>query len=195
MAAPELAAGGLVGRIERQLETLSARDRRLLVGLFAFLGVVGVLILWWTLYGFLEDQASRVRDAKGKLEEVQVLQQEYLTAAAQADAQEARLRAYQGRPVSAYIEQIASEQEILEFLRAVNSQGSPETVGSIKQTSYSVDLQRVPDLDSLIRFLHELETGGYPAMVDTATFRTTVRRDEKTYNLKLDLIVYSLAEG
>jgi hypothetical protein len=171
------------------------RDRRLLIGLFSFFGIAGVLLLWWTLYGFLEDQASRVRDAKAKLEEVQVLQQEYLAASAQATAQEQRLRAYQGRPVSAYIEQIASQEEILDYLRAVNSSGAPEVVGSIRQTVYTVDLQRVPELSSLIRFLHELETGGYPARVDTASFRTTTRRDEKTYNLKLDLVVYSLAEG
>ena len=195
MSAPQMGRVSLTERVEQQLEQLSPRDRKLLVGLFAFFGVAAVILLWWTLYGFLEDKASRVRDAKAKLEEAQVLQQEYLAAAAQADSQEARLKAYQGRPVSAYIEQVAGEQGILDYLRAVNSQGAPEVVGSIKQTTYNVDLQRVPNLDTLVRFLHELETGGYPARVDSASFRTTTRRDETTYNLKLDLVVYSMAEG
>ncbi|MFT5457622.1 MAG: type II secretory pathway component PulM [Myxococcota bacterium] len=195
MSTPKRLGGGVVDAVERQLENMSQRDRRLLVGLLAFMGLAVVGVLWFVLYNSLEDKASRVRDAKSKLEEVQVLQREYLAAAAQAEAQETRLRAYQGRPVSAYIEQIAGEQGILDYLRAVNSQGSPEVVGTIKQTIYTVDMQRVPELDSLVRFLHELETGGYPARVDTANFRTTVRRDELTYNLKLDLVVYSLAEG
>ncbi|MFT4625039.1 MAG: type II secretory pathway component PulM, partial [Myxococcota bacterium] len=175
MSTPKRLGGGVVDAVERQLENMSQRDRRLLVGLLAFMGLAVVGVLWFVLYNSLEDKASRVRDAKSKLEEVQVLQREYLAAAAQAEAQETRLRAYQGRPVSAYIEQIAGEQGILDYLRAVNSQGSPEVVGTIKQTIYTVDMQRVPELDSLVRFLHELETGGYPARVDTANFRTTVR--------------------
>ncbi len=194
MSAPKM-SGGVLAAVERQLEALSPRDRRLLFGLVAFMGLVAVGFLWVTLYGSLENEASRVRDAKSKLEQAQILQQDYLTAAAQAEAQEQRLRGYRSRPVKAYVEEVATDKGVIEFIRVLNAQGQPEVVGSVMQTTYALDMQRVPDLEALMRFVHELETGGYPLHVETANVRTTRRRDETTYNLKLDMIVYSLAEG
>ena len=78
MSTPKRLGGGVVDAVERQLENMSQRDRRLLVGLLAFMGLAVVGVLWFVLYNSLEDKASRVRDAKSKLEEVQVLQREYL---------------------------------------------------------------------------------------------------------------------
>src|SRR5690348_14771742 len=93
--------------IERQLDALSPRDRKLLVGLV--LGFVFVLTggFWWVLHHALEDKASRVRDAKEKLEHVQKLDEEVAAAAQTIAAQEDRLKQYAHQPVTAFIEDLA----------------------------------------------------------------------------------------
>lgn len=179
---------------ERQLEALSPRDRRLLLGLLTFGVVVGLGLLWWTLYGVLDDKASRVRTARENLETAKLYQAEYQTAAASLAAQESRLRQYQGKRVSAHIEEIAGKRGVSDNLRAVNENGA-EVVGNIKQTKYSVELKDLEHQDA-IGFLYELETSGFPASVNHADFKAKKKRDGgSTLDLSLELVVFSLAEG
>jgi hypothetical protein len=184
---------GPMAFVERQLEALSARDRKLLVGLFVFGGVILIGGLWYFLHGILDDKASRVRDAKSRYAEMQVMQLEYRQAAATLAAQESRLRQYQKQPVTAYIEQVATKHGIVEQLRNVSQQGS-ETVGRLVQTRYSVDIKKAPQ-ENLMRFLYELETSGFPASVEQADFKVSFVKRDKFLDLSLDLVVTSLGES
>ncbi len=184
----------VVAFAERQLEALSPRDRRLLLGLITFGTLVGLGLLWWTLYGILDDKASRVRTARENLEMAKLYQGEYQAAAAQLAAQESRLRQYQNKRVSAHIEEVAGRRGVSDNLRAVNEVGS-ETVGNIKQTRYNVELKDLAHEDA-IGFLYELETSGFPASVNSAEFRAKKRRDGTSLmDLSLELVAFSLAEG
>ncbi len=184
---------GPMAFVERQLETLSPRDRKLLVGLFLFFGMVFVGGLWYFLHGVLDDKASRVRDAKSRYAEMQMMQGEYRQASAQLAAQESRLLEFQKEPVTAYVERMATKHGIVEQLRDVSTQGS-ENVGRLVQTRYTVRLQKAPQ-EALYRFLYELETSGFPATVDQANFKVSYVKREKFMDLNLDLIVTSLTEG
>jgi len=192
MVTPKLPAAP-VAFVERQLESLSPRDRKLLVGLVLFVGVVLVGGLWFTLYGMIDDKASRVRNARSKLEEIRVLQAEYLEAAGRIEEQEARLSQYAGQRVSAYIEQVAAKRGVLEQLRSVNEAGSEE-VGNIKQSTYRIELKRI-DYEAAFGFIYELETSGFPTHIDMAQFRTVRSREGKDLDVTLELTVYSLAES
>lgn len=195
MVAPKLgrAGTGPMAFVERQMEALSPRDRKLLIGLIAFGCVVFVGLLWWTLYGMLEDKASRVRLAKTHLEELQVVQGEFLAATSRIEAQEARLQEYKGKRVSAYIEEVASQRGVLEQLRSVNESGS-ELVGSIKQTKYRVELKKI-DYEAAYGFIYELETSGFPTMINMAQLRAVKSREGKTLDVTLEITVYALAEA
>jgi hypothetical protein len=186
--------GGPMAIVERQLETLSRRDRMLIVGLFVVIASTVMVVGALTLKSFLDDRASRVRDAKYKLEQAMILQAEYLGASDRIELHEAKLREYQGRRMSAYVEELAEKHELSDMLRAVNVQGTPEIVGKVKQTNYTIDLQKA-DLEPMLGFLYELETGGFPVKVAKADFRTTFVRREIKYNLKLEVVVAALAEG
>lgn len=186
---------GPMAVIGRQLETLSSRDRKLLVGLVLCVVVFATLGFWWLLKGVLDDKASRVRTAKETYARVQQLEREFLDADARFSAQKGRLEQYADKPVSAYIEDLAQKHELNEALTAVK-QNASEQVGQIMQTRYSIELRKAPQ-EQLYRFLYEIETGGFPARVEQANFRAIAGRKDalKTMDLTLDVVVLSLAEG
>ncbi|MEZ4236779.1 MAG: type II secretion system protein GspM [Myxococcota bacterium] len=184
---------GVMAVIERQLEALSPRDRKLLVGLVLCVVVFATLGFWYLLNGLLDDKASRVRSAKEAYARVQQLEQEYQAAEARFDAQKGRLEEFANQPVSAWIEDLAQKHELNDALAAVK-QNAGEQVGEIVQTRYSVELKRAQQ-EPLFRFLYELETSDFPARVEQASFRVVNSRKEKQMDLTLDLVVLSLAEG
>ena len=183
---------GLVALVERQLETLSPRDRKLGGGLVAFFALLLVGGLWWTLSGILGEQAEHVRSSNEKLAQIQALQAEYAGAAETLESQETRIKQFADQPVGAWIERLAQENDVATQLRAVN-ETSAEIVGSLRQTHYKVELKQA-QYDAMLEFLYALETGGYPARVEQASIRTTVagRERAKVYDLTLELVAYSV---
>lgn len=192
MAIPKLPEAP-VAFVERQLESLSPRDRKLFVGLVLGLGIVVVGVLWFWLHGMLDDKASRVRNAKTKLEEIRLLQAEYLDAAGRIEEQEARLAQFQGQRVSAYIEQVAAKRGVNEQLRSVHEAGTEE-VGNIRQSTWRIELKRI-GYEAAFGFIYELETSGFPTHIDMAQFRTVRSREGKDLDVTLEITVYSLAES
>ena len=186
-------SGSATAWIERQLEALTPRDRKLLIGLVCAGVTVGLFVLWYSLYSVLDSKASRVRAAKTNLAQISQMSVDYNVAAAKLTAQEDRLREYASKPVSAHIEELATAQGILDALRTVNETNS-ETVGNFKQISYQVELKGV-GYEPAMAFLYALETSGYPASVETAEFQSTTVKREKKLNLNLELVVFRLAEG
>ena len=185
--------GSVMAWIERQLEALSSRDRKLLMGLVCAGVTIGLVMLWYSLYSVLDSKASRVRAAKTNLAQISQMSADYNIAATKLAAQENRLREYASKPVSAHIEELATAQGILDSLRTVNETNS-ETVGNFKQISYQVELKGV-GYEPAMAFLHALETSGYPASVETAEFQSTTVKREKKLNLNLELVVFRLAGG
>src|SRR5687767_168639 len=93
--------------VERQLDALPPRDRKLLAGLVLLVVVVATFAFWYFLHQALESKASRVRAAKDALVAVQELDAEYQAAAAQFAAQKGRLEQFANQPVTAWVEDLA----------------------------------------------------------------------------------------
>lgn len=184
---------GPFGLVERQLDALSPRDRKLLAVLVLFFVGVATLLFWWMLHGQLESKASRVRDAKETLAAVQELDADYQRAAAQFAAEKGRLEEYRSQPVSAWIEELAKKHQLETALAGVRQQGATD-VGDLVQTRYTVDIKKAAQ-EPLYRFLYDLETSPFPARVEQATFKTATVRKERVMDLTLDLVVLSLGEG
>ncbi len=179
--------------IENQLEMLSPRDRKMLVGLMGFGAILFVGFFWYTLYGIIDGQAAKVRTAKGELAKVQMLQRDAVAATKQLADQEKRLKEYENKRLSAHVEELATKRGLNDQLRNVN-ETSAEVVGNLKQTRYKVELKGISYQES-IGFLYDLETSGFPASVENASFKSTTVKREKKLNLTLELIVFSLAEA
>jgi type II secretory pathway component PulM len=184
---------GPLAALDRMLETLSPRDRRLFVGLVLFVVALLVFGFWWLLHGLLESEASRVREAKDHLTRIQALSVEHAEAKARFDAQRDRLAESAAKPVSAFVEELANEHGLNQALTAVRQQ-QVEEIGDVMQTRYTIELKRSTQ-EPLYRFLYALETSAYPARVEQAQFRTAFVKGEKLMDLSLDLVVLSIREG
>ena len=179
--------------VERQLDALSPRDRMLLVGLVGFGTSLFLMGFVYFAYSILDGKAAAVREAKERVQAMQIQQQEYNQAAATFQAHEERLRSKP--PVSTFVEELARKHEIAEQLSNINAKGTPEVVGSLAQQRYTVEIKKAPQ-ENLYRFLHELETSGYPVSVEQAAFKSQPAKDAALQmNLTLDLVVLSVAEG
>lgn len=179
--------------VEQQLEALSPRDRRLLVGLVLFLLFVITGGFWYMLHSTLQDKASRVAIAKESYARIQKLEAEYRTADGQFQSQKGRLEQAQRQPVTTWVEDLANRHQLRDALSAVR-ETSREQVGDIQQVRYTVEMKRAQQ-EPLYRFLYELETSGFPAKVETASFRVASVREEKQMDLTLDIMVLSLLGG
>jgi len=184
---------GPFAALDRLLETLSPRDRRLFVGLVLFLVALLVFGFWWLLHGVLESEASRVREAKDHLVRIQALATEHAEAKARFDAQRDRLSESASKPVGAFVEELANEHGLNQALTAVRQQ-QVEEIGDVIQTRYTIELKKAMQ-EPLYRFLYAMETSGYPARVEQAQFRTAFVKGEKLMDLTLELIVLSIREG
>lgn len=182
---------GLTATIEQQLEMLSPRDRKLLVGLILFFAVVFVGGYWYLLNSQLDEKANRVREAKSALLTVQQLDAEYRQHTAQFETQKDRLSQHLDKSTSSWIEGLATEHGIIEQLRAVNALTVEPLSDVMKRETFRVELKRVSQ-EPLYRFLHALETDGYPASVESATFKVTKQKKVKVMDLTLELAVLSL---
>lgn len=182
---------GITAAIRNQYEAMSPRDRRLLAGLAGFFALVFCLLLYFVLSGALDDKASRVRAQKDALELIQVAAAEYNDAAQRIEAAEARLRRYQGQNFKPFVEQEASKLGVQ--MGPITDQGS-EVLGSVKQTTFKVELKKM-ELEVCLDFLHALETSGYPLHVEMAKFKRITSREEKLINLTLEVVAFSLVGG
>jgi hypothetical protein len=186
---------GVAAAVERQLESMSARDRKLLGGLVAFVSTAFLVGTWWSLSGILAARAADVRDANQKLAQIRLLQGELAEANATLEAQQARIQQSASQPVGAWVEKLATDAGVLGELRNVN-ETSAEVVGGLKQTHYKIELKK-SQYDPMLAFLYGLESSGYPAQVELASIKTASGGKDKgkVYDLTLDVVVYSLEEG
>jgi len=184
-----LSASRLPASVEAQIEALSPRDRLLLVGLILFVLTLVTSGFWYLLHHELQDKASRVRAAKETYAHVAELETQYREADARFVSQKDRLEQYSKQPVSAWAEDLAKKHEL--DLAAVAEKGT-EQIGDITQTRYTIEIKRAAQ-ETLFRFLRDLETSGFPARVDTASFKVvTVHGKEKAMDLTLEIVVLSL---
>ncbi|MBX2796250.1 MAG: type II secretion system protein M [Myxococcales bacterium] len=194
MATIEVRTGPLAA-IEQQLEMLSPRDRKLLVGLVLFFAVVFVGGYWYLLNDLLNDKASRVREAKESLVMIQALDAEHKEHSARFAAQESRLREHSKQRVQPWVEDLATKHSITgKQLNSVSSQSSEPVSDVIERTTYKVELKRVPQ-EALYRFLYDLETSSFPASIEQADFKVAYYKKEKLMDLTLQLTVLKLVEG
>jgi hypothetical protein len=193
MAAATTSSGGWRRALEAQLENMSRRDRMLLVGLLGFLGLVIAGGFGIFLKGMLEDKASRVAAASTDQEMLELLSAEYDGAAGKIAAAEEKLKANKDTPPSAYIDQVSARVGVQTQLSAVN-EGESQKIGNLKQTQYRVELKAIT-LPNVVDFIHNLETGDYPMVVQLARIKAINQAAGKVYDLSLDVRAYRLEEG
>jgi type II secretory pathway component PulM len=185
-------SGGLRAALEAQVESMSPRDRKLLAGLFVFFAVVICGGAIWYARGVLDAKAKTVRNTKDNVVLFQAMAEQYEQDSEKIAKAEQSLSQYKGQPASAYLEKAAQTAGVRDAF-TVTQQGS-EVVGSLRQTTYRVELRNVP-LESVVGYIHDIETSGYPLSVDLARLKASGGPEGKVISLTLELVSYQLAEG
>lgn len=181
---------GIRGAIEGQLEVMSPRDKRLAAGLIVFVGLLALSIMTYTLVSLQRNMESQVRQAKSLLVDVQTKQAEYEQIAATLKAQEARLAEFDGKALSAYVEELANDMGISEGLRDAQRLEQIEEDG-LTSTKWKIVLKG-RTYDESIQFLHRLETDGYPLRVETARMRQVMVKRDKAVDLTVEVFTFKV---
>jgi hypothetical protein len=179
---------GPLAFVERQLESMTRRDRALLTGLFMFFGLVLLLGVLWLLNGSLRSRAAEVQDRKDELALLQAQWEVVSEAKATLDAAEARLEEYKGKKFPPFVEQVAGDTKVGDKL-TVKELGH-ENVGNIKQTTFRVEIRTAP-LEAGYDFLYELETRGFPLRVSEARLKKVSLKGETAMDVTLEVLVFS----
>lgn len=181
----------VLGRLQNAFDGLAPRERRMIALLTALLAIVACGGMYFVLSGALEDVASRVKQQKDSLEVLQVAAAQYDEAVQRIDAAEERLAEYKDQRFKPFVEQEASKLGV--ELGPITDQGD-EAVGTVKQTTFKVELKRL-QLETALDFLYALETSGYPLSVQNARFKRLKRGEDILITLTLEVVAYSLVEG
>jgi hypothetical protein len=178
--------------LDRLFESLSPRDRKLAAGLVGSVGLAFVVLFAYGAYSVLASKSAHVRSVKEALVQMQQAQIDYRQAEATFSAHEERLR--DKEPLSAFLESLAEKHQISDELKNINAQGQPELVGTLSQQRYTVEIKKAPQ-ENIFRFLHDLETSGYPASVEQASFKGQATKEGNMMNLTLELVVLSVGDS
>jgi hypothetical protein len=179
--------------VDRTLDSLSPRDRRLLVGLVLVFVALMTFGYWWLLSGLQEDRASRVRSAKEVYAAISEDAKRLEVANRQFQSQEGRLREAASRPVTAWVEELAKTHTLDQQLAKVTQTGA-EAIGDLTQTKYTIELKKAPQ-ELVYRFLYDLESSDFPASVDSAKFKVSLVKSDKMLDATFDIVVLSVGEG
>lgn len=174
------------------LETLDRRQRTLLAGLIAFVALVIIVGALFATRSVLDDAASRVVLQKEKFETLQDLGQEFANARAVIEAAESRGAQFKGQPLPAYLERVSDRVGVREQL-SVTRTGTEEQMG-VTQTRYKVEVKGIA-LDLGLNLVYEVETSGYPVMIETTRIDARRRRDEVQYNFVFEMAAFDLGDS
>jgi type II secretory pathway component PulM len=179
-------------RFAESVATMSSRDRRLFVGLVAFVMVALLGGTWWITRGMLADMRSRVADREQTLATVQDLASQQKSAAAQVSAIEDELRKNAGQDLPAIMEKVAAGTGISSNLAGVREKEITNQ-GTLEEKTYNVDLNKITT-QQLTDFLYEAETGGYPLRVRSMKTKTVTSAGVKVLNVSLEVSAFRLLE-
>jgi type II secretory pathway component PulM len=171
---------------------MSARDRRLLMGLVVFVACMLLGFTWWLGRSILGDVQSRVEDREDTLALLQGLAADNAGATEQITQIEEQLRKGAGQDLPSYVEKAAEKVGISSNLQGVREK-QVVTDGNLEEKTYTLEVAKVT-LDQLTSFLYELETGGFPLKSRSAKIKSSTVAGAKVLSLSMELSAYKLIE-
>jgi type II secretory pathway component PulM len=149
---------GPLAFVDRTLDGLSPRDRKLLVGLVLFFGVTLTFGYCWVIRGFLSDRADSVVEAKETHAQVLADSKRLAVANAAFEREQSRLAQAATKSVPAWVEELAKKHQLEQALAKVTDTSQEPVGDSLMQTHYSVELKKAPQ-ENLYRFVYDMEIG------------------------------------
>lgn len=188
--------GGIFGpiqsRLEPLLDSLSPRDRMLLLGMSGFFGLVLIAGAGWWMTSTLDDLRGEIDDRKDALAFVRSEVAEFEASQDQLEGIEEELKKHSGTDFSAFMEKAAESADMKDQLSSVRP-SSTTTLGSLEEKHYDVSVNRV-SLPQFLDFLYQVETNGYPLRITSANLKGVTVSGAKLLNVKLEVSAFRLLE-
>jgi len=183
----------LIDRARDQLASMTERDRKLLLGLLVFFGLLLVGGGIFSMKSSLDTRQARVTDRQDTLRRVQLMAADYGESHDKAEQIAAKVAEHGDTDLSAYLEQVAQRTNVGDRLDSVR-QKSQTSDGGLVETVYAVKLSNLTQ-EELPSFLFEMESTGYPIKVRNMTVKSRKRSDQVTLNVDLDVSAFKLASA
>jgi CRISPR/Cas system-associated endonuclease Cas1 len=155
---------------------------------FAVLGSLSAGVVW--MNGSLKNLAGQVEYREVAIRNAQLMATEFQTNESRANEIAAKLEEHKGANLSAHLEKAAQSVGIADRLDGVKESSSSIT-GDLEEKLYTASLSKL-SLEDVTNFLYEIETSGFPLVVQSAKFKTRMRSQVKEIKLTLSIAAYSL---
>ncbi len=182
----------LQSRLEPLLDSLSPRDRKLLLGLVTAAGLLLIAAAGWWMSATLDGMRADIEERRDTLAFVRQELAEYHASQAELDAIEAELQEHADTDFSAFMEKAATSAGMNDRLESVRPT-STTTIGSLEVKNFDVSVTRV-SLEQMLDFLYAVETDGYPLRITNASIKGVKVAGTKLLNIKLEISAYRLLE-
>ncbi len=178
-------------KIQDSTAGLSPRDRTFLLFLvgFSVLGSLSGSVVW--MNNSLKNLAGQVEYREDAIRNAQLMAMEFQTNESRANEIAAKLEEHKGANLSAHLEKAAQSIGIADRLDSVK-ESSSSINGDLEEKLYTASLSKL-SLEDATNFLYEIETSGFPLVVQSAKFKTRLRSQVKEIKLTLSIAAYSLA--
>ena len=175
-------------RIQDSLSGLSDRDRKLLFCMVGsvLIGIVGGGIFW--LNASLQNLESSVTYREQTLVNAQLIALDYANNVETAEQIALNLEKHRTTNLSAFLEKSAASVGLQDHIDSVKEQSSAIN-GDLEEKLFSAEFSNL-SLEDAANFLYEIESSGYPLVVQSARFKTRKRSGERVLKLTLAIAAY-----
>ena len=175
-------------RVQDSLAGLGDRDRKLLIGLAstAFVGIiVGTAVF---MNSILADMQAKVDYRADALQRATVMAAEFQSNEETAQQISAKLEEHKSSNLSAFLEKTAQTVGIADRLDSVKA-SSTSINGELEETLYAAQFSKLT-LEDVTNFLYQIETSGYPLIVQSTRLKTRRSKGERLLKMSLDIAAY-----
>ena len=179
---------GFALRIQDGLAGLTDRDRKLLfslIGGFA-LAAVGGGVFW--LNSSLANLESGVTYREQTLVNAQLIAMEYANNVETAEEITANLEKHRNTNLSAFLEKTATSLGLQDRIDSLKEQSSAPN-GDLEEMLFTAEFSNL-SLEDVSNFIYEIESSGYPLVVQSARFKTRKKSGERVLKVTLAIAAY-----
>ena len=175
-------------RVQDSLAGLGDRDRKLLLGLagFAVIGMVVGSVVW--MKSSLNSINNQVEYREEAVRTATMMAAEFQSNEDTARLIAERLEEHKATNLMSFLEKTAQSVGIADRLDSVKA-SSTSINGELEETIYAAQFSKL-SLEDATNFLFEIETSGFPLVVQTARLKTRKRKGESKIKLMLDIAAY-----
>ena len=175
-------------KVQDSLTSLSERDRKLLLGLAAATLLTVIIGAAFAMNSMLDSVYAKVEYREDALRRATVMAVEFQSNEETSQRIAEKLEEHKASNLSAFLEKTAQTVGIADRLDSVKA-SSTSINGELEETLYAAQFSKL-SLEEATNFLFEIETSGYPLIVQSTRLKTRRLKGERLIKMSIDIAAY-----